>query len=148
MRAADIASGAVLALFGLVTLVAVIPAEVGGAVEHGVAPDVFPRVLMWLVTLLATLLVVSRLASRRKADEASPLRAENFYFIVGASLVLLVAFVAVRYLGFIVGGALTIALAMLAMDGRRRPARLVTTVLLAPVAVYLVFKHLFSVYLP
>lgn len=148
MRAADIAAGALLAVLGLVTLFVFIPAEVGGSVDHGVAPDVFPRVLMWLVTLLAGLLVATRLPGRAPEDEAAPLTVQNFVYIVAASLVLLGAFFAVQQLGFILGGAITVGLAMLAMDGLRRPVRLAATVLLAPAAVYFVFKHLFAVYLP
>ena len=148
MRAADIAAGAVLAVLGLVMLFGIIPTEIGSTVDQGVAPDVFPRALMWLVTLLAALLVASRLAVRGAQHEAAPLRAENVVYIAAGSLALAGAFFAIRYLGFVVGGALTVAVAMLAMDGRRHPVRLVLTTVIAPVAVYLVFRYLFAVYLP
>lgn len=149
MRRADIVAGLILTLFGVVTIFAIIPAQVGGeAGSAGVAPDVFPLTLMWLTTGLSAALVASRLMGRDKPDEPAPLKSENFFFIIAASLGLLGSFLAITYLGFIVGGALTVAVAMYAMDGRRHPIRLVAVSVLAPLAVFAVFRYLFTVLLP
>jgi hypothetical protein len=149
VRRADIVAGLILTLFGLVLLFAIIPAQVGGdAGAAGVAPDVFPLTLMWLMTGLAAALAVSRLLSRGKQDEPAPLRSENFFFILAASLGLIASFLAISYLGFIVGGALTVAIAMVAMDGRRHPIRLVAVSILGPLAVFAMFRYGFTVLLP
>lgn len=149
MRRADVISGAVLALFGLVCLFVIIPAQVGSeAGSAGVAPDVFPLTLMALLTGLAVLLCVSRLASRSKEDEPAPLRTENFFYIIAASVVLAGVFLAITYLGFIAGSIISVAIGMLVMEGRRYPVRLVAVSLAAPVAIWAVFRHLFTVLLP
>jgi hypothetical protein len=149
MRRADIVAGLILTLFGIVSIFAIIPAQVGGeAGAAGVAPDVFPLTLMWLVTGVAAALVVSRLVSRRGPDELAPLRSENFFFILAASVGLLGSFLAISYLGFIAGGALTVAVAMFAMDGRRHPIRLVAVSVLGTLAVFAMFRYGFTVLLP
>lgn len=149
MRRADIVSGLVVTLFGLVSLFVVIPAQVGSdAGPSDIAPDVFPLTLMWLLTGLAVLLWVGRLVRRGKDDEPAPLAPENFFFIVTASIALLGSFLAITYLGFIVGSILTVAVGILAMEGRRYPVRLVAVSLLAPVAIWAFFRHLFTVLLP
>jgi uncharacterized membrane protein len=151
MRRADIVSGLVLTLFGFVSLFAIIPAQVGSdAGDSGVAPDLFPLTLMWLLTGLAVLLWATRLARRGKKqeDEPTPLETQNFFFIVAASLALLGSYLAITFLGFIIGSVLTVALWMLAMDGRRYPVRLIVASLLAPVVIWAFFRHLFTVLLP
>jgi hypothetical protein len=151
MRRADIVSGLVLTLFGIVSLFAIIPAQVGSdAGDSSVAPDLFPLTLMWLLTGLAVLLWVSRLAQSGKMqeEEPAPLEPNNFFFIVAASIGLLGSYLAITYLGFIVGSVLTVALWMLAMGGRRHPIRLVVASLVAPALIYVFFRHLFTVLLP
>lgn len=149
MRRADIVAGLVLMALGLVSLFVIIPAQVGGEAGHaGVAPDLFPLTLMALVTGLAALLWISRLARRHADDEPAPLRSENFFFIVAASAALAASFLAVTYLGFIAGSIATVAFAALVMDGRRHPVRLAVVSLAAPVAIWAVFRHLFTVLLP
>jgi Tripartite tricarboxylate transporter TctB family len=149
VRRADIVAGLILTLFGIVSIFAIIPAQVGSdAGVAGVAPDVFPLTLMWLATGLAAALVVSRLVSRGKPDEPAPLRSENFFFILAASIGLIGSFLAISYLGFIAGSALTVAAAMFAMDGRRHPTRLVAVAILGPLAVFAMFRYGFTVLLP
>ena len=150
MRRSDIVAGIVLTLFGLISLFAIIPAQIGSdAGTAGVAPDVFPLTLMSLFTGVAALLAVSRLARGYKADdELPPPTVHNFAFIIAASVVLLGSFLAITYLGFIVGGALKVAVAMLAMDGKRHLVRLVAVSIIAPLVVFAVFRYVFIVLLP
>lgn len=149
MRLADIVSGLVLTLFGLVSVFVIIPAQVGSdAGPSDIAPDVFPLTLMWLLTGLAVLLWASRLMRRANDDEPTPLATENFFYIIAASIALLGSFLAITYLGFILGSILTIAVGILVMEGRRYPIRLVAVSLLAPLAIWAFFRHLFTVLLP
>ena len=149
MRDADIVAGLMLTLFGIVSLFAIIPAQVGGAAgQAGVAPDVFPLSLMWLLTGLAVLLWASRLVRRGAEDGPTPLRMENFVYVCAASITLAGSFFAITYLGFIAGSALTVAFVMFAMGSRRHPVRLVAVSLLAPTAIYAFFRYLFTVFLP
>jgi len=150
VRRSDIVAGIVLTLFGLISLFAIIPAQVGSdAGTAGIAPDVFPRTLMWLFTGVSLLLVVSRLASAgATTDDLSPPTLHNFAYIGAVSVLLLGSFLAITYLGFIVGGAITVAVTMLAIEGRRHIVRLIAVSILAPVAVFAVFRYLFTVLLP
>jgi len=149
VRRADVVAGLVLTLFGLVTLFVIIPAQVGGkAGQAGVAPDLFPLTLMALMTGLAALLFATRLWGSGGEEGSAPLKAHNFFFIGTAALALLGSFLAIKHLGFITGGVLTVAAGMLVMEGRRHPLRVVAVSLAAPLAVYGVFRHLFTVLLP
>jgi len=132
------------------SLFAIIPAQVGGdAGTAGIAPDVFPRTLMWLFTGVSLLLVVSRLASAgATTGDLPPPTLHNFAYIGAASVLLLGSFLAITYLGFIVGGTLTVAVTMLAIEGRRHIVRLIAVSILAPVSVFAVFRYLFTVLLP
>lgn len=148
MRRADIIAGLVLALAGLITIFVIVPREIGGSAHIGIAPDVFPLTLLWMLTALSVLLFALRLADRRSAAEGPPLELHNFAYIGVTSIVLAAGFIAIATLGFLAGGAAIVAFTMLAMGGRRHAVRVALVSVLAPTAIYLVFKHLFTVFLP
>lgn len=148
MRRSDIVSGAVLTLLGLATIFFVVPAQISGTSDIGIAPDVFPLTMVGAATLFAALLVVRRLVFDRAEDGAAPLSREDGLFIVGAALFLAAGYAAIVTLGFMIGGALVLALVMAAMGEWRHPVRLVLVALVAPGAIDLLFWRLFYVPLP
>ncbi|WP_029008723.1 tripartite tricarboxylate transporter TctB family protein [Azospirillum halopraeferens] len=154
MRNADIASGAVLLLLGLVTLIWVIPAEVSGRSDYGLPPDFFPRVLAWLFIALTALLVAHRLLARRRGrpeaeTDRPPMRGADWAFITGAAAVFAGLYLVMAHIGFVAAGVIAVAVVGTLMAGwRPHPLRLAALALIAPPVVYWVFKHLFMVYLP
>ena len=141
-----------MTVVGLVTIFLVVPNQISGTSAFGIAPDVFPLTLIWATTLFAALLVANRLLrpwSQSQADaDPSPIIRPDWFFIVGATLFLAAGFVAITYLGFIVGGGLMLAFLMLLMGDRLRWRRLVLVVAIAPACLYFVFWSLFKVPLP
>lgn len=148
MRRADIIAGLTLTVLGLLTIFVIVPREVGGTSQSGIAPDVFPLTLLWIFTALAALLFASRLLDRRSAADGPPLELHNVAYIALTSIVLAAGFVAIATLGFVAGGAAIVAFTMLAMGSRRHALRVVLVSVLAPTAIYLVFKHVFTIFLP
>lgn len=148
MRRADIIAGLLLTLAGLITIFVIVPQEVGSTSPIGIAPDVFPLTMLWIITGLSVLLVVSRLVMRQGASDGPPLELHNLAYIGVAAIALAAGFIAITTLGFLVGGAAIVAFTMLVMGARRYPLRLVLVSVLGPAAIYLVFKHVFTVFLP
>ena len=148
MRRADIIAGLALTVAGLVTIFVIVPREVGSTSPIGIAPDVFPLTLLWIITGLAVLLVVSRLVMGQGASDGPPLELHNLVYIGVVAVALAAGFIAITTLGFLVGGAAIVAFTMLVMGARRYPLRLALVSVLAPASIYLVFKHVFTVFLP
>ena len=148
MRRADIIAGVILTIAGLVTIFVIVPREVGSASQIGIAPDVFPLTLLWIITALSVLLVVSRLVTKPSQSDGPPLELHNIAFIIVAAIALAAGFIAIATLGFLAGGAAIVAFTMLVMGARRYPLRVVLVSVLAPTAIFLVFKHVFTVFLP
>lgn len=152
MRRSDIISGAIQTVLGLVTIFLVVPAEISGSSDFGIAPDVFPLTLIWTTTVFAAALTASRvLSGRGRADDdadPSPILRPDWYFIAGSIVFLVVGYLALTYLGFIVGGMLMLAALMVLMGEHRHWLRLVLVVAIAPASIYFVFWHLFKVPLP
>jgi len=148
LRRADIIAGLLLTVAGLITIFVIVPREVGSTAPIGIAPDVFPLTLLWTIIGLSVLLVVSRLVVWRSSSDGPPLELHNLVYIGVATIALAAGFIAITTLGFLVGGAAIVAFTMLVMGARRSPLRLVLVSVLGPTAIYLVFKHVFTVFLP
>lgn len=140
MRRANVVSGVALALFGLVMLLFVIPAQIDPGPEGIVSPRLVPSMMMILVTALAVLLVVtSRRGTGGGAAEGAPIisRSElaallelGAVFALALGLHLLVSPLA--------GGAALVVGALLAL-GERRPLVLVLMPAGLLLALWLVF---------
>lgn len=154
MRRADILSGIFLALAGLFALFAVIPAQISGHSDYGLAPDFFPKVLMWIFVALSVLLAGHRIycvATSKPATKANtpPLIGKDWLFIAGFSVFMAVIYLVMKHVGFIVGGILAVATVSILMgDLRAHPIRMVLVAVIAPTIVYYGFKELFYVFLP
>ena len=154
MRRADIVAGLFLFAVGVLTLVLVIPAEISGHSDYGLAPDFFPRLLIGLFILLAALLVLHRMLARRRVAEEresqeAPMKRADWIFITGTSVFFIFVYFVMTYLGFIVAGIFTIAAVATVMGSlRSNPFRLALISLIAPIVIFYAFKELFFVFLP
>lgn len=155
MRASDIVSGLVLLAVGLVTLYGVIPAQISSRSFGGVAPDFFPRGIAWLFLALVTLLLVSRIVAVVRAIPSPepadlPMRGADVLFIAAAAAVLAATYWLMATVGFIAAGIFAVAVVGVAIGGWRRRNLIQVAALgaVAPLLVYLAFRHLFMIYLP
>lgn len=152
MQRADIISGAVLTLVGVVTLFVVIPDQISGTSAYGLPPDFFPRLMAWLVTLLAAGLVLSRTVAWRRGEreaEAPPIVGHDWTFVTGSAVLLTVVWVVMECFGFIPAGALALAVIGTVMgELRSHPLRMLLLAVIAPPVVFYIFREAFLVFLP
>ncbi len=148
MRRLDIVSGATLTLLGLITIFVIVPNQISGSSEYGIAPDVFPLTLLWTTTFFAALLCVSRLLKKDTQEERTPLPFREIKFVAVIAVFLAAIVTIIAYVGFIVGGIIAIAVLMFAMGEYRHWVRLTLVSVLTPAILYLVFWKLFHVPLP
>jgi hypothetical protein len=127
----------------------VVPEQIDSTGNYGTDPRFFPMALLWLVVIMSVLLVGSRLAQPASApDDAAPLDGRNWAVVVGASLYLLIGFVAISVIGFVAGSILMIAVLMYLMGVRNNWIRLAGVSVAAPVFIYVAMQRLFTIQLP
>lgn len=149
MRRADIGAGVLLAVLGLLTIFVIVPDQISDSSDVGIAPDVYPLTLLWLVAGLSLVLAVGRLVRRRSLEDRVCMLPADWKFIVAASVFLAGAFVLIDALGMRLGGPLVIAALMVAMgDWPAHRLRVVLVSVLAPLALYYIFWKVFYVPLP
>ena len=127
MRRANVVSGAVLAILGLVILLVVIPAQIEPGPPGMMSPRLVPSLMMGLVTGLSVLLAVANL--RAPADDPAQPSAVPISGAEVAALFKLGAVFAVALALYALGsplaaGAALIAGALLVL-GERRPLAIV-----------------------
>jgi hypothetical protein len=149
VRRSDIYSGSLLVLFGLVMIFIIVPTQIDSTGEYGLDPKFFPVSLLWLIVCMSVLLVASRwIITVDDRDDTGPLDGQNWLFIAGAALYLLIGFVTIDFAGFIPGAILMIAVLMYLMGVRRNWIRLAGVSVATPVVIYLAMRHLFTIQLP
>lgn len=123
MKRADLVSGALLAAFGLVMLIFVVPAQIEAAPDGYVSPRLVPNIALILIVGLSLLLVIKSL--RPTKDGGTGL---NGVFSRGemVALIKIAAVFAISLTAFILGSALLagilLILGTLVILGERRPA--------------------------
>jgi hypothetical protein len=150
LRRADIISGTVVVLFGLLMIFAVVPVQIASTNEYGLDPKFFPVLLVWLLVAMGALLLASRLLQpAEQTDSGGGLDRWDWTFIVAAAAFLLVGFIAIRLVGFVIAGVGMLVLLMLAIErGRVRWLEVVATAALAPFIIHWLLHNVFSVQLP
>lgn len=141
MKRADLVSGIVLAAFGLVMLIAVIPAQIEQAPEGYVSPRLVPNMMMIVIVALSSILTLSSMRPSGASEQA-----QRPVFSRGEMIALLkiaVAF-AVSIGLFLLGSAIAAGAALvvgtLLLLGERRPLILI----LMPAGLLLAGWALFS----
>ena len=150
MRRSDLFSGALIFLAGLVMIYVIVPFQIDTAGDYGLDPAFFPLLVLWLVVIMSALLVLSRIRQPPDPPDSTPvLDRWNWLFIVCTTVFLAACFIAIERLGFVIGGALMIAVLMVVIELRQLDWREVAGVsVIAPFVIYYLLYHLFSVQLP
>ncbi len=156
MKTADIVSSALVTLFGVVLLFAIIPGwvPVESGPGFGLAATTMPNVAAATATALAALFFIYRLSNRRPrtaADEAydatPPIGRESWLFLLRGGVFLIVVTVLFNWLGFLVAGPPTVAGFMIMM-GERKPWHVGFTALGATAVIWLFFWQFLKFPLP
>ena len=145
----DLIASGLLTILGLLTIFVIIPLQVSERTDYGLPPDVFPIVTAGIATALSALLFVLKLREYGKTEEdgGAPIPARSWTLLAGMSFLLIMVLIGIQYLGFLIGGPLTVLVFMLLM-GERRPLRLIGVSVLAPAIVYAFFWQIFRIPMP
>ena len=150
MRRSDLISGSLIVLSGLVMIFVIVPIQIDASGDYGLDPAFFPLALLWLIVIMGVLLVASRIPQPADPPESEPiLDPWNWLFIVGCCVFLTVGFIAIQQFGFVIAGAIMIALLMVIIELRHlRWIEVIGISAIAPFVIYYLLYHLFSVQLP
>lgn len=124
MRRANLVSGVVLAVFGLVMLFAVIPWQIEPGPHGMVSPSLVPNMMMVIVTGLAVLLAVTNLRGRTNEPEensAPPVSRGELLALLKIGAVFAVALGLYLWVSPLAAGAVLIVGALVALGERRLP---------------------------
>ena len=137
-------------LAGLLMIFVIVPQQIASSSDYGLDPAFFPLTLLWLIVAMAVLLVATRIRQPPDPPDQEPvLDRANWIFIVGASLFLLLGFVAIQMLGFVIAGTLMIAILMFVIELRSLNwLEVIGISAIAPFTIYWLLYHVFSVQLP
>jgi hypothetical protein len=150
VRRADLISGGVLFAACLLTIFVIVPLQIdSGGEDYGLEPKFFPVSLLWLITALSALLVITRLVvPPDPPGSAVPLQLRNWLFVGGMAVFFALAFIAINFAGFIPAATTIIAILMITVGGRRHWIEVIAVSLIAPIVIDLALSHLFKVQLP
>jgi hypothetical protein len=137
MKKADIVVALFLLVTGLIMIFVIIPAQTYPGEEYGVPPATVPTAAMAVVTLMAGILLVQRLLDRRKneKDTPSPLKRLQWLHIAGFTILLFFGLAAIKFLHFIPGGILILAVLMI-ISGQKKPLTIILVSVPIPFLVY------------
>jgi putative tricarboxylic transport membrane protein len=140
MRHANVASGVVLAVFGLVMLFAVIPWQIDPGPGGMVSPRLMPSMMMVLIVALSAVLIFTNM---RRADTETPEPAMPFTWGELAALVKIGAVFAVSlalylFVSPLAAGAGLVIGSLVAL-GERRPVVIVLMPTVLLLAIWLLF---------
>ena len=146
MRLADAAAGGLLAALGALMLLVFIPGTIDDPGMDDLSPAFAPRIAAALLTGLAVLLALRGLLLKPQRDEA-PLGRRHAGFVALVAAWLAAAFLATWLAGYLVGGAVSVAGAMLMMR-IRRPLPIGAVACGAPLVLWAVFWQILTIPLP
>ena len=137
MKKADIITALFLLVTGLMMIFVIIPAQTYPGEEYGVPPATVPTAAMAVVTFMAGILLVQRLLDRRKnkKDTPSPMKRSQWLHIAGFTVLLSAGLAAIKFLHFIPGGILILAVLMI-ITGQRRPLTIILVSVPTPFLIY------------
>jgi ABC-type transport system involved in cytochrome c biogenesis permease subunit len=137
MKKADIVTSLFLMVTGLVMIFVIIPAQTYPGEEYGVPPATVPTAAMSVVTFMACILLAQCLIGRRKneKDTPSPIKRSEWLHIAGFTAMLFAGLAAIKFLHFIPGGILILAVMMI-ITGQRKPLTIILVSVPIPFLVY------------
>ena len=100
MRRADLISGALIFVAGLVMIYVIVPIQIDSTGDYGLDPAFFPLAVLWLVVIMSALLVLSRIRQEPDPPDSEPvLDRWNWLFITCTTVFIVVSFIAINWLG-------------------------------------------------
>ena len=137
MKRADLITALFLMMTGLVMIFVIIPAQTYPGEEYGVPPATVPTAAMAIVTVMAGILLVQRLVERRKneKDTPSPMKWLQWLHIAGFAALLFAGLAAIKFLHFIPGGILILAVLMI-IAGQRKVLTIILVSVPIPFLIY------------
>ena len=146
MRLADAAAAGLLAALGALTLLVFIPGTIDDPGMDDLSPAFAPQVAAALLTGLAVLLALGS-AFRKPADDEQPFDRRHAGFVALAAAWLATTFLCTWLAGYLIGGAVSVAGAMLLM-GIRRPVLIGAVACGAPLVLWAAFWQILTIPLP
>ena len=148
MRKNDILIAVVLMLAGLAALILVIPGQTGTGEEYDLPPAFMPTVAIAFGALMMFLILLSYILQPEKGRDApSLMTGQNWGYIGLVGLILFLSFVAVMFLGYLIGSPLMVASFMI-MIGVRKYLRIGLVSILAPLVIWFLLWKLLKMPLP
>ncbi|MGV0820849.1 tripartite tricarboxylate transporter TctB family protein [Martelella sp. AMO21009] len=139
MRRANIISGVVLVLLGLLTLVVIIPNAIGHGPQGMMSPRLVPSMMMVVVVALSVLLVMSNLRAKpAQRDAEPPILASELLALIKIGAVFLGAIALFVWVSPLAGGAFLLVASLLVL-GERRPLVIIGMTVGLLFAVWLLF---------
>lgn len=138
MRKADIIAAIFLITVGLVMIFIIIPAQTSPGERYGVPPATVPTAAMAVVILMSIILIIQRLVeSRRNQDtRPSPMPLRQWLHIGGYTALLSIGLAVIKFLHFVPGGIILLAVLMI-ISGQRRPVIIVLVAVPVPILIYI-----------
>lgn len=141
MRRANVVSGAILAVFGLLMLFAVIPWQIDVGPAGMMSPRLVPNMMMIVVTGLAALLVFNNLRAGEVEpgqDRAAPVTRMELVALLRIGAVFALSILAYLFVSPLAAGAALVVGALLAL-GERRPLVIVAMPAVLLLGLWLLF---------
>ena len=137
MRKADIVTAIFLLVTGLVMIFIIIPSQTYPGEEYGVPPATVPTAAMAVVTVMAGILLSQRLFGKNKTetDTPAPMKRFQWLHIARYTSLLFAGLAAIKFLHFIPGGILILAILMF-VTGQRKPLTILLVAVPIPCLVY------------
>lgn len=123
MRTANLISGVALAMFGLLMIFVIVPVQIEEGPPGMVSPRLLPQIMLWMITGLACLLVVTNL-HRPETDSPSPISRSEVVALGKIALAFAVSLTLFRLAGPLWAGIALVA-GTLVLLGERRPLLIV-----------------------
>ena len=149
MHRSDVIAGIFLSIFGLITIFLIVPNQISGTSDYGIAPDVYPLTLLWLFVILSAALGIHRIYKWAILEHEPILVKADWVFIIGSTIFMTVAYFAIEKLGFRWAGPLLLLVLLFLMGVL--PEKKISGILVAvltPLVLYLLFWNVFRIPLP
>ena len=148
MKRAELISGILLLAGALAMIFWVVPAYTEIVEDTSIQPATYPSIALWAVALLSALLIaVSAVGLLRSGDGEAALNLSNLKTLLLVGAIVAAAFVAMDYLGYLIGG-IGLVTALMFYMGVRNPVSLVLAPVGAAGIVWLFFEVLLERPLP
>ena len=148
MKKADMISSAFLLVMGVLFIFLIIPQQTGEGEEYGMAPAALPTTAMLIIVGLSLILLFQSISSKRDpSDGTPPLEGRNWLNIGLYSALLVFSLGAIKVIGFIPGGILSIA-AFAVLMGARNPISIGLVAVIPPVLLFFALRYGLRIPLP